>query len=125
MLDMAPFSSFRVTGAVGRALVRDGSPGGIGVVALHLAELLQRPIAQVLLVHDTLVAHDEGVDPGHQVLRRRGDQLLEWNVSQGPPPEPAESFDALVVFGGSMHVDQEDKHPWLPGQHNVLRGYLN
>jgi GMP synthase-like glutamine amidotransferase len=55
------------------------------------------------------------------VLRERGDDLLEWNVSQGRPPEDPESFDALVVFGGSMHVDQEDKHPWLPGQHDLAR----
>ena len=51
------------------------------------------------------------------VVRERDDELLEWNVSQGPPPESPADFDALVVFGGSMHVDQERRHPWLTGQH--------
>jgi GMP synthase (glutamine-hydrolysing) len=55
------------------------------------------------------------------VLRERGDELLEWNVSHGDPPEDPEGFDALVVFGGSMHVDQEERHPWLPAQHDLVR----
>ena len=25
----------------------------------------------------------------------------------------ASGYDAVLVFGGSMHVDQEDRHPWL------------
>jgi GMP synthase (glutamine-hydrolysing) len=56
------------------------------------------------------------------VVRERGAELLEWNVSQGPLPEPVEGFDALVVFGGSMHVDQGDRHPWLSSQHDLIRG---
>ena len=59
-----------------------------------------------------------------EVVRERGDDLLEWNVSGGPPPEAPEEFDALVVFGGSMHVDQEDRHPWLSGQHDLVRQAL-
>jgi len=65
--------------------------------------------------------HDGPAGLFADVVRERGDDLLEWNVSQGPPPEPPEEFDALVVFGGSMHVDQEDKHPWLTGQHDLMR----
>jgi GMP synthase (glutamine-hydrolysing) len=57
-----------------------------------------------------------------EVLRERGDGLLEWNVSAGPPPEPPEAFDGVVVFGGSMHVDQEDRHPWLRSQYELVRG---
>ena len=57
-------------------------------------------------------------------VRERGGELLEWNVSQGPPPESPATFDALVVFGGSMHVDQEERHPWLTGQHDLLREAL-
>jgi len=49
--------------------------------------------------------HDGPAGLFANVVRERGDDLLEWNVSQGPPPEAPESFDALVVFGGSMHVD--------------------
>jgi GMP synthase (glutamine-hydrolysing) len=65
--------------------------------------------------------HDGPAGLFADVVRERGDELLEWNVSQGPPPEAPEGFDALVVFGGSMHVDQEDRHPWLTGQHDLMR----
>ena len=58
------------------------------------------------------------------VVRERGDELLEWNVSQGPPPESPADFDALVVFGGSMHVDQEERHPWLMGQYDLMTDAL-
>jgi GMP synthase (glutamine-hydrolysing) len=66
--------------------------------------------------------HDGPAGLFADVVREREDELLEWNVSQGPPPESPEDFDALVVFGGSMHVDQEEKHPWLTGQHDLMRG---
>jgi GMP synthase-like glutamine amidotransferase len=59
------------------------------------------------------------------VVRERGDDLLEWNVSQGPPPESPEGFDALVIFGGSMHVDHEERHPWLSGQHDLIGDALD
>ncbi len=69
--------------------------------------------------------HDGPAGLFADVVRERGDELLEWNVSQGPPPEVPESFDALVVFGGSMHVDQEDRHPWLTSQHDLMRAALD
>jgi GMP synthase (glutamine-hydrolysing) len=58
------------------------------------------------------------------VVRERGDDLLEWNVSQGPPRESPGRFHAVVVFGGSMHVDQEERHPWLSGHHDLMREAL-
>ena len=69
--------------------------------------------------------HDGPAGLFADVVRERGDELLEWNVSQGPPPEPPGSFEALVVFGGSMHVDQEDRHPWLTAQHDLMREALD
>ena len=59
------------------------------------------------------------------VVRERGDDLLEWNVSQGPAPESPEGFDALVIFGGSMHVDHQERHPWLSGQHDLIGDALD
>jgi GMP synthase (glutamine-hydrolysing) len=69
------------------------------------------------------LTHEEAGPAGlfSEVVRERGDDLLEWNVSHGPLPEAAEGFDALVVFGGSMHIDQEERHPWLPEQHELVR----
>lgn len=30
-----------------------------------------------------------------------------------PPGRPVTEFDAVMVFGGSMHTHEEDAHPWL------------
>ena len=73
------------------------------------------------------LTHEENGPAGlfADVLLERGDELLEWNVSEGEPPEAPESFDALVVFGGSMHVDQEERHPWLQSQLDLVRAALD
>ena len=44
-----------------------------------------------------------------------------WVPSSGPPPD---DFDALMVFGGSMHLDQSDAHPWLTPEKAFLREQL-
>jgi len=43
-------------------------------------------------------------------MSRRGD---------GPPREIA-AYDAILTFGGEMHADQEDKHPWLRFEKDFL-----
>jgi GMP synthase (glutamine-hydrolysing) len=56
----------------------------------------------------------------------RGDELTEWTISDGPgPPAPPESYDAVLVFGGAMHVDQEHRHPWLRDEDALLRRLLD
>jgi GMP synthase (glutamine-hydrolysing) len=45
-----------------------------------------------------------------------------WVPSQAPPPPVP---DALFVFGGSMHVDQNDEHPWLEPEKQFLREALD
>jgi GMP synthase (glutamine-hydrolysing) len=43
-----------------------------------------------------------------------GHRLHEWSFSWGtPPPQPLASYDAVLVFGGAMHADHDDSHPWL------------
>lgn len=37
------------------------------------------------------------------------------------PPRDPRSYDAVMVFGGAMHVDQEDRHPWLAPEQALLR----
>ena len=56
-----------------------------------------------------------------QVIRELGHELLEWRPVDGPPPDGA---DAALVFGGSMHVDQEDEHPWLVPEGEWIRSLL-
>jgi GMP synthase-like glutamine amidotransferase len=44
-----------------------------------------------------------------------------WVPSAEPPPS---DFDALMVFGGSMHVDQNDEHRWLEPEKAFLGNAL-
>jgi GMP synthase (glutamine-hydrolysing) len=51
-------------------------------------------------------------------------RLREWRPAGGEPaPDPA-GYDAVMVFGGSMNVDQEDAHPWLVTEKDFLRDLL-
>ena len=56
------------------------------------------------------------------VVRDEGHELVEWELpAQGPPPG---GFDAVLVFGGSMNVGEEDEHPWLRDEYELLRGWV-
>lgn len=74
------------------------------------------------------IIHQEDAASGvfADAAAERGDELTEWSISDGArPPRPAESYDAVLVFGGAMHVDQENRHPWLRNENELLRGLLN
>src|SRR3954453_2325482 len=48
------------------------------------------------------------------VITTGGHSLDEWSFGWGtPPPRPLDSYDAVLVFGGAMHADQDEHHPWL------------
>ena len=46
-----------------------------------------------------------------------------WVPSAQPPPD-VRDVDALMVFGGSMHVDQNDEHRWLGPEKEFIRDAL-
>jgi GMP synthase (glutamine-hydrolysing) len=48
------------------------------------------------------------------VVREQGHELDEWSFAwDSPPPRPLDAYDAVLVFGGAMHADQDAWHPWL------------
>ena len=55
------------------------------------------------------------------VVRQRGHELVEWRPAEAASPRDA---DAVIVLGGSMHVDQEERHPWLRDEAEWLRSLL-
>lgn len=74
------------------------------------------------------IIHQEDAASGvfADAAAERGDELTEWSISDGArPSRPAESYDAVLVFGGAMHVDQENRHPWLRNEDELLRGLLD
>src|SRR6266852_1102284 len=47
-------------------------------------------------------------------VEEAGHRLDEWSFGWGtPPPRPLDAYDAVLVFGGAMHADQDAHHPWL------------
>jgi GMP synthase (glutamine-hydrolysing) len=75
------------------------------------------------------VVHQRDAGPGvfADEMRERGVELEEWMLSErgtGPPREIAE-YDAVLTFGGAMHADQEDRHPWLRFEKDFLAAMLD
>jgi GMP synthase (glutamine-hydrolysing) len=73
------------------------------------------------------VIHGDNVRAGvfGDVLRRRGYPLEEWSLAWGtPPPHPLDDYGAVLIFGGAMHADQDDHHPWLRDEHALLQTLL-
>ncbi len=51
-----------------------------------------------------------------------GHRLDEWSLAWGtPPPRPIDEYGAVLVFGGAMHADQDDQHPWLRDENLFLQ----
>jgi GMP synthase-like glutamine amidotransferase len=72
------------------------------------------------------IVHEDDAGPGvfADAARKRGEEIVEWIPARQPPPA-AEGFEAALVFGGAMHVDQEDGHGWLAAEKQLLRSLLD
>jgi len=75
------------------------------------------------------IVHQPDAGPGvfAEEIQARGVELDEWMLSErgtGPPREVAE-YDAVLTFGGAMHADQEDRHPWLRFEKDFLAAMLD
>jgi len=57
---------------------------------------------------------DEAVEAGGHGLER-------WLVPGGAAPGQVTSYDAVMVFGGSQHPDQDDRFEWLGREEEFLR----
>jgi GMP synthase (glutamine-hydrolysing) len=79
-------------------------------------------------VHVLSVVHggDARAELFAPVVGDSGHNLDEWSFAWGtPPPRPLDSYDALLVFGGAMHADQDANHPWLHEESMWLQQVLN
>jgi GMP synthase (glutamine-hydrolysing) len=75
------------------------------------------------------IVHQTDAGPGvfAEEMRDRGVELDEWLLSErgtGPALEIAE-YDAVLTFGGAMHADQEDRHPWLRFEKDFLAAMID
>jgi GMP synthase-like glutamine amidotransferase len=71
------------------------------------------------------IVHQADAGPGvfAEAAAAAGHELEGWSPPDSPPPS-LERYDAAMVFGGAMHVDQEERHPWLRPEKELLRGLL-
>jgi GMP synthase (glutamine-hydrolysing) len=75
------------------------------------------------------IVHQTDAGPGvfADEMRERGVELHEWLLSErgtGPQLEIAD-YDAVLTFGGAMHADQEDRHPWLRFEKDFLAAMID
>src|SRR5262249_21072012 len=93
----------------------------------HLCDRRRRARAgerDALLMRLLSVVHGEEVrgEAFDDVARDEGHEVEEWwIVSDAEPPRALGDYDAVIVYGGAMNVDQEDEHPWLRREDEVVR----
>jgi GMP synthase (glutamine-hydrolysing) len=72
------------------------------------------------------VTHGPTVPGGvfDEAVAAAGHTLERWLVPHGGSPDAAEHFDAVMVFGGSQHPDQDDRFAWLASEEDFLQEAL-
>jgi GMP synthase-like glutamine amidotransferase len=65
--------------------------------------------------------HQEDATSG--VFAEVAADLEEASFALGRPPS-VDDHDAVMVFGGSMNVDEEDEHPWLREEKEFIRNLV-
>ncbi|MDQ3823408.1 MAG: hypothetical protein M3321_09235, partial [Actinomycetota bacterium] len=79
-------------------------------------------------MHVLTIIHGDRVRAGTfgDVVEERGHQLEEWSLAWNePPPRALDAYGAVLVFGGAMHADQDDHHPWLRQENFILQRLLD
>jgi GMP synthase-like glutamine amidotransferase len=70
------------------------------------------------------IVHQEDAGPGvfAEELAAQGVALDSWNIPEEPEPPPGiADYDAVMTFGGAMHIDQADRYAWLEREKEILR----
>jgi GMP synthase (glutamine-hydrolysing) len=59
------------------------------------------------------------------LVAESGHRLDEWSFAWGAPPHrPLETYDAVMVFGGSSHPNEDERHTWMRDEVDWLRELL-
>jgi GMP synthase (glutamine-hydrolysing) len=68
------------------------------------------------------VTHGPSVPGGvfDEAVEEAGHALERWVVPIGGTPQPPTAYDAILVFGGSMHPDQDHDFGWLEREAEFL-----
>src|SRR5688500_11267647 len=74
------------------------------------------------------IVHQRAAGPGvfAEEIRAREVEFDEWLIAERPePPADPGGYDAVMTLGGAMNVHEEDKHPWLRREKELLAGLLD
>jgi GMP synthase-like glutamine amidotransferase len=87
---------------------------------------LNHPHSTVIAMRVLSVTHGSSVPGGvfDDSVEAAGHVLERWQVPDGGMPDPAPSYDAVMVFGGSQHPDQDDRFSWLAREEEFLQDVL-
>ncbi len=71
------------------------------------------------------VTHGPSVGPGvfADAVQEAGHMLVDWPVQLGG--RAPEGADAVIVLGGAMHPDEDERHGWLTTELRWLEGLLD
>jgi GMP synthase (glutamine-hydrolysing) len=75
-------------------------------------------------MHVLGLIHGEAVRAGVflDAVAERGHELEEWSLAWDRPlTRPLDEYGAVLIFGGAMHADQDDHHPWLREENMFLQ----
>jgi GMP synthase (glutamine-hydrolysing) len=76
----------------------------------------------LILVRVLVLQHIACEPPGvyEDVLRERGAEIVRVELDEGQALPPPNGFDAIVAMGGPMSVNDEDDHPWLRAEKQLI-----
>lgn len=82
--------------------------------------------ARLRAVRALAIVHQRDAGPGvfTEALRQPEVKLETWLPAEGQPVPDPTGYDAVLTFGGAMHVDQEESHPWLGAEKALLAELL-
>jgi GMP synthase (glutamine-hydrolysing) len=68
---------------------------------------------------------DAGSGVFAEAIEGVGGQLDEWTLAERPePPGDPLGYDAVLVLGGAMNADEEERHGWIAEEKALLRELL-
>lgn len=73
------------------------------------------------------IVHQRDAGPGvfGEAIEEVGGELDEWTLAERPqPPADPLGYDAVLVLGGAMNVDEEERHGWIAEEKALLRELL-
>jgi GMP synthase (glutamine-hydrolysing) len=73
------------------------------------------------------IVHQRDAGPGvfAEAIAAGGGQLDEWTLAERPePPVDPFGYDAVLVLGGAMNVDEGERHGWIGEEKALLRELL-